>query len=192
MSERIRFTLNESLLAGARKMNVQFPFLAQIKCRYEPAWNECLTLRVFPISGQNLLALGFLSGWLRLVVFFVEMGKGLEILQRPWRRKELFHSIYSGGNTDLIELHWKDHIIGYLQDWRLGVPQIRECICRVICSFQSATRESDLLSQMNDFFPVQFLLRVQSARPSVISSILEVRGNHFSTETCSTSFKASG
>jgi len=105
MSERIRFTLNESLLAGARKMNVQFPFLAQIKCRYEPAWNECLTLRVFPISGQNLLALGFLSGWLRLVVFFVEMGKGLEILQRPWRRKELFHSIYSGGNTDLIELH---------------------------------------------------------------------------------------
>lgn len=59
MSERMRSTLNESLLAEARKMKVHFPFLAQIKGRYEPVWNECLTLRVFAIPGQNLLPLGF-------------------------------------------------------------------------------------------------------------------------------------
>lgn len=69
MSERMRSTPNELLLAGARKMKAQFPFLAQIKCRYEPFWNGCLTLRVFAISGKKLLSLGFLSCWLRLVVF---------------------------------------------------------------------------------------------------------------------------
>lgn len=70
----MRSTLNKSLLAGARKMKVQFSFLAQIKCRYEPVWNECLTLKVFVISGKNLLSLGFLSGWLSLV-FFCGNGK---------------------------------------------------------------------------------------------------------------------
>lgn len=83
----MRSTLNKSLLAGARKMKVQFSFLAQTKCRYEPVWNECLTLKVFVISGQNLLSLGFLSGRLSLVGFFVEMGKGFGILQRPCRKK---------------------------------------------------------------------------------------------------------
>lgn len=74
----MRSTLNKSLLAGARKMKVQFSFLAQIKRRYEPVWNECLTLKVFVISGQNLLSLGFLSGWLSLVVFLWKWEKVLE------------------------------------------------------------------------------------------------------------------
>lgn len=51
MSEGIRSTLNVLLLAGARKMKVQFSFLAQIKCRYKLVWNGYLTLRVFAVSG---------------------------------------------------------------------------------------------------------------------------------------------
>lgn len=67
----MRPTLPELVPAGARRMKLQFPPLAQIKCRYEPVWNECLTLGVFAISGQNLFSLAFLSGWLKLVVLFL-------------------------------------------------------------------------------------------------------------------------
>lgn len=59
MRERMKSTLPELVPAGARRMKLQFPLLAQIKCRYEPVWNECLTLGVFAISGQNLFSLGF-------------------------------------------------------------------------------------------------------------------------------------
>lgn len=74
----MRSTLPELLPAGARRMKLQFPLLAQIKCRYEPVWNECLTLGVFAISGQNLFSLGFLSGWLKLGVFLWKWEKVLE------------------------------------------------------------------------------------------------------------------
>lgn len=59
MRERMKSTLPELVPAGARRMKLQFPLLAQIKCRYEPVWNECLTLGVFAISEQNLFSLGF-------------------------------------------------------------------------------------------------------------------------------------
>lgn len=72
----MRSTLPELVPAGARRMKLQFPSLAQIKCRYEPIWNECLTLGVFAISGQNMFSLGFLSRWLKLVVFFFSCGNG--------------------------------------------------------------------------------------------------------------------
>lgn len=35
------------------------------------------------------------------------MGKAFGILQRMWRREELFYLVYSAGNTDVIEIHWK-------------------------------------------------------------------------------------
>lgn len=37
----------------------------------------------------------------------MEMGKGFGILQRLWRREQLLYLVYSAGNTDLIEIHWK-------------------------------------------------------------------------------------
>lgn len=74
----MRSILPELVPAGARRMKLQFLLCAQIKCRYERVWNESLTLGVFAISGQNLFSLGFLSGWLKLVVFLWKWEKLLE------------------------------------------------------------------------------------------------------------------
>lgn len=124
--------------------------------------------------------------------FFMEMGKGFGVLQRPWRGKQLFYSIYSAGNTDLTGLHWKGaHCITIMGQASRGYPNDRVPLQNVVRFPIFSMRK--LSPFWNEWFlPCSVSLQIQSVRPSVIISILEVRGNRFSTETCSTSFKASG
>lgn len=50
---------------------------------------------------------GFFKWLVKAGGFSVEMRKGFGILQRLWRREQLFYSVYSTGNTDLIGMFWK-------------------------------------------------------------------------------------
>lgn len=132
--------------------------------------------------------------WAKSVVFGVFLWKWEKVLESYKDRGE-------GNNcfiqfiqlvTDLTGLHWKGaHCITIMGQASRGYPNDRVPLQNVVRFPIFSMRK--LSPFWNEWFlPCSVSLQIQSVRPSVIISILEVRGNRFSTETCSTSFKASG